>query len=50
MKRTSIVSSDAPNGIKAHEEAGFIPLLIGVFLFVATLAYLVYLRVASAHQ
>jgi hypothetical protein len=33
-----------------HGQRGFIPLLISVFLLVAILAYLVYLRVAHAHH
>gem|GEM_PF-2653458 len=35
---------------KQGNQHGFIPLMICVFLFVASLAYLVYLRVAHAHQ
>jgi hypothetical protein len=49
MKRACDASSDALTSVE-ERQAGFIPLLVGVFLFVATLAYLVYLRVASAHQ
>lgn len=33
-----------------HAQHGFIPLLICVFLFVVTLAYLVYVRVMHAQQ